>query len=83
VASRDRLSDDLPMTTHVSVGLTALRIGCTTTSVQLGNVCLDEIPTGIHRQEIFSGEQGLLGNELLSRFKLTVDAINGRVILER
>jgi hypothetical protein len=51
--------------------------------VQLGNVRFDEIPTGIHRQEIFPGEQGLLGNELLSRFKLTVDAIDRRVILER
>jgi len=67
----------------VSVGLTELNIPATTTTVKLGSMIFDSVPTGLHRQPIFSGESGLLGNGLLMRFeRVTIDTKAGRLVLE-
>ena len=67
----------------VSVGLTELSFPATTTTVKLGSMTFDSVPTGLHRQPIFSGEAGLLGNGLLTRFeRVTFDAKAGRLVLE-
>lgn len=67
----------------VSVGLTELNIPATTTTVKLGSISFDSVPTGLHQQPIFSGESGLLGNELLTRFeRVTFDAKANRLVLE-
>ena len=67
----------------VSVGLTELNIPSTTTTVKLGSAIFDSVPTGLHRQPIFSGESGLLGNGLLTRFeRVTFDAKAGRLVLD-
>ena len=67
----------------VAIGLTAVSIPQTTTTVQLGTQTFQNIPTGLHEQPIFEGESGLLGNGLISRFaKVTIDAGSGRFILE-
>ena len=67
----------------VSVGLTELNIPVTTTTVKLGSATFDSVPTGLHRQPIFPGEFGLLGNGLLTRFeRVTFDAKAGRLVLE-
>ena len=67
----------------VSVGLTELNIPATTTTVKLGSMIFDSVPTGLHRQPIFSGESGLLGNGLLARFeRVTFDARAGRLVLD-
>ena len=52
------------------------------TSVRLGNQSLDLVETSLHGHELFRGEAGLLGNGVLSRFMVTVDAGNRRIILE-
>jgi hypothetical protein len=68
---------------HVSVGLAPLTVAMTRTSVQLGPVTFDSVQTGVHKREIFAGEAGLLGNDLLSRFdSVTIDVPAGRVALE-
>jgi Aspartyl protease len=41
------------------------------------------IPAAIHAEPIFPGEGGLLGNGLLSKFRLTIDEPGDRVIFER
>jgi hypothetical protein len=70
-------------TPHVAVGLAPLNVPITHTSVQLGSISFPSVPTGVHEKEIFTGEAGLLGNELLSRFNsITIDARAGRVILQ-
>jgi hypothetical protein len=75
-----RLEDCKP---SVSVALTTLTVNMTHTSVLLGGLRFDAVPTGVHKQPIFEGEAGLLGNELLSRFRsVTIDAKARRVILE-
>jgi predicted aspartyl protease len=67
----------------VSVGLTELNIPATTTTVKLGSMTFDSVPTGLHRTPIFTGESGLLGNGLLMRFeRVTFDTKAGRLVLD-
>jgi hypothetical protein len=67
----------------VSIGLTELNIPTATTTVKLGSVTFDSVPTGLHRRPIFSGESGLLGNGLLTRFeRVTFDSKNGKLVLQ-
>ncbi|HXI71047.1 MAG TPA: aspartyl protease family protein [Verrucomicrobiae bacterium] len=65
-----------------AIGLAGLSIPQAQTTVSLGGQQFDQIPTGIHRRAIFSGEAGLLGNGLLSRFKtVTIDTKSARLVL--
>jgi len=67
----------------VSIGLTELDIPTATTTVKLGAVTFDSVPTGLHRRPIFSGESGLLGNGLLARFeRVTLDSKKGKLVLQ-
>ena len=66
----------------LAVGLSQLSIPQTVTNIKLGNQRLDGVETGLHRQAIFPGESGLLGNGLLARFgTVTIDAKSGRLYL--
>jgi hypothetical protein len=59
----------------IAVGLAQLDIPQTTTTVRVAGHTFREVPTGLHREAIFAGEAGLLGNGLLSRFEtVTIDA---------
>jgi hypothetical protein len=53
------------------------------TSVRLGNQSLECVETTLHGHELFRGEAGLLGNGVLSRFTVTVDAGKRRIVLEQ
>lgn len=53
------------------------------TDVLLGSERISSVKTGVHQQPIFSGEAGLLGNGLLSQFRVTVDADKSRMLLSR
>ena len=53
------------------------------TEVSLGDERLCAVKTGLHRQPMFAGESGLIGNALLSRFRVTMDAAGGRLLLAR
>ena len=65
-----------------AIGLTGLSIPQTQTTISLGGKQFDQIPTGIHSHAIFAGEAGLVGNGLLSRFKMvTIDTKSDRVVL--
>ena len=52
-------------------------------SVQLGTEHLTNVKTAWHRSEIFPHEAGLLGNGILSNYEVTIDAIQGRLLLKR
>jgi hypothetical protein len=68
--------------TKVAIGLAKLNIPQTQTTVSLGGQTFRNVPTGLHREAMFEGEAGLLGNGLLSRFKtVTLDAVSNRLIL--
>jgi len=65
-----------------AIGLAGLAIPQVQTTVSLGGQQFDQVPTGLHRRAIFSGEAGLLGNGLLSRFKtVTIDTKSARLVL--
>ena len=69
-------------TSKLAVGLTQLSIPQTTTSVKLGSQRLEGVETGLHREAIFPGECGLLGNGILARFgTVTIDAKAGQLYL--
>jgi hypothetical protein len=65
-----------------SIGLSGTSVRDIKTSVQLGRQCFKAVTTGVHTEPIFPGEAGLLGNGLLSKFRLTVDQPGNRVIFE-
>jgi hypothetical protein len=69
-------------TDRSSIGLSGVSVRHINTSVQLGKQCFNAITTGVHREQIFPGEAGLLGNGLLSKFRLTIDQPGNRVIFE-
>ena len=57
--------------------------GYATTSLQLGNERIAGVKTALHRTPIFPSEAGLLGNGILSGYRVTIDAVNRRLLLER
>ncbi len=65
-----------------SVGLTSASVLIIYPEVQLGGRNLGRVKTGVHDQQIFPGESGLLGNALLSEFRVTVDFPDHCLILE-
>jgi Aspartyl protease len=64
-----------------SIGLSRSASQCVRTSVQIGKQHV-AVPAVIHEKRIFPGEGGLLGNGLLAKFRLTIDAPGNRVIFE-
>jgi len=59
----------------VAIGLAELTIPQTQTTVVLAGHTFRDVPTGLHREAIFAGEKGLLGNGILSRFDtVTIDS---------
>ena len=64
-----------------TVGLNSGSVRDIHTDVQLGTKRLAAVPTGIHTAQIFSGEAGLIGTGLLSRFTVTIDPAQRRCLL--
>jgi hypothetical protein len=73
---------DKRRTGQSSIGLSGGSVRRINTSIQLGKKFCNAVTTGVHREQIFPGEDGLLGNALLSKFRLTIDQPGKRVILE-
>lgn len=65
-----------------SLGIAAATSRTLSTEVQLGGSRLAGVKTGIHTQQIFAGESGLLGNGLLSKFTVTFDGPKKQLVLE-
>jgi hypothetical protein len=65
------------------IGLSGVSVRHINTSVQLGKQCFNAVTTGVHEEQIFPGEAGLLGKALLSKFRLTIDEPRSRVIFEK
>jgi hypothetical protein len=65
-----------------SLGLSGVSKRHIRTCVEIGRRCFNTVTTGVHTEQIFPGEAGLLGNGLLSKFRLTIDEPGNRVIFE-
>jgi hypothetical protein len=51
--------------------------------VNLGSLVMADVPSDVYRQPLFSGEDGLLGTALLSRFhSIWIDAVNNRITFD-
>jgi hypothetical protein len=66
-----------------SIGLSGPSAEYIIASARIGNDCFNDVSVGIHTKQMFPGEDGLLGNGLLSKFCVTVDEPGKRVIFER
>jgi len=53
----------------------------TLVSVGLGHITLPNVETALHGSAIFPGEAGLLGSEVLSQYRVTIDARGGHILL--
>lgn len=53
----------------------------TLVTVGLGRFTLPQVETALHGSAIFPGEAGLLGSEVLSQYRVTIDARGGRILL--
>lgn len=70
-------------TRRMAIGLAEISIPQADTTVGIGKLEFQQVPTGLHREAIFPGEAGLLGNALLARFStVTIDAKAGHLILQ-
>lgn len=65
-----------------SIALAGGSAGTIFKDVQLGNRTLTQVKTGLHGQQMFPGKGGLLGNQLLARFRVTFDGPRGLLFLE-
>lgn len=54
-----------------------------TTSLQLGDEHVHGVKTALHAEEIFPKEAGLLGIGVLRNYRITIDAVNRQLLLEK
>jgi hypothetical protein len=73
----------VPKAARVSVGISQACGASTCATVQLGDERIPDVKIALHGSEIFPGEAGLLGNGVLSRYCVTIDAITRRVFLTK
>lgn len=57
-----------------NAGANAAAVREVQTGVQIGALRVAAVKTGLHTKALFAGESGLIGNGLLSRFTVTIDA---------
>ena len=50
--------------------------------VTVGTTRIHDLPVKTWKREVFPGEAGLLGNRALSRYRVTIDGIGKRLVLE-
>jgi hypothetical protein len=53
------------------------------TAVQMGGLRIGAVKTGVHKSQMFADESGLIGNGLLSRFTVTIDAAGQRCLFAK
>jgi len=68
---------------NVSVGMNTTSVREIQTDVQLGGIRIAAVKTGIHKEQMFADENGLIGNGLLSRFTIIIDAAGQRCLLAK
>jgi hypothetical protein len=64
-----------------TIGLNSGSVRELHTDVQFGAKRIAAVRTGVHTNQMFAGEAGLIGNGLLSRFIVTIDAARQRCLL--
>ena len=70
-----------PRPRGVSIGFITDPQDETLVSIKLGRLAFPHVETTLHGTAIFPGEAGLLGSEVLSQYRVTIDAIHSRILL--
>ncbi len=65
-----------------TVALNPSKVSFREVAIKWGGRELGVVRAGLHRNEFFRGEDGLLGNGFFSRYRATIDARKRRLILE-
>lgn len=65
-----------------SIALAWLTGSALRAEARIGTAELADLPVKMRAREIFPGEAGLLGNAALSRYRVTIDAIGNRLVLD-
>jgi predicted aspartyl protease len=68
---------------NVSVGTNTTSVREIHTNVQMGGIRIAAVKTGVHTEQMFADENGLIGNGLLSRFTIVIDAAGQRCLLAK
>jgi hypothetical protein len=71
----------IPAHRDASIGFMTNTEDETLVPVRLGRITLPHVAATLHGSAIFPGEAGLLGSEILSQYRVTIDAIGGHVLL--
>jgi hypothetical protein len=66
-----------------AIGLVRTRRQVDSTTVRLGSETIPAVRVVLHEGGIFRGESGLLGNGILCRYNVVVDAVGQRLILRK
>ena len=72
---------EAPEPRGVSIGFITNTDDETLVSVGLGRLALQSVAVTLHGRAIFPHEAGLLGSEILSQYRVTIDAVHGRIWL--
>ena len=76
------VSANQPKKAGKSVALASSMGNTATAEVTVGTAQLHGVPVKLRDREIFPGEAGLLGNRALSKYRVTIDGIGKRLLLE-
>lgn len=68
---------------RVSIGLTPISVKTQAIDVVIGSERFHDVFAGIHSKRLFPGEDGLLGNGILSKYTVTIDVADGQLLLEK
>jgi predicted aspartyl protease len=68
---------------RIAIALSQVQVDSVATAVRIGRTKLASVSTDLHDRALFSGEDGLLGNGILSRFRsVTFDTVSCKLILK-
>lgn len=68
---------------RVAIALNEISVDTIAAKVRLGKIQIPSVSAELHEHPLFSGEDGLLGNGVLSRFRsVTIDARAGRIAFQ-
>jgi hypothetical protein len=65
-----------------TIALASSRGSALLADVAVGQIELRDVPLKMHARAIFPGEAGLLGNAALSKYRVTIDGIGKRLMLD-
>ena len=68
---------------RVAIALNEVPLDTLPTSITIGKMAFESVSADLHGKPVFRGEDGLLGNGILARFRsVTLDTVRGKIAFE-